>query len=151
MRTLLLSFKYAFRGLGFALRERNMRIHVVIAGYIVLLGFMLGISACEWCAVFLSCALVIGTECMNTAIEKLCDYVCDETNVLIGNIKDIAASAVLVSAITAVAVGSIVFIREGIIDELVLMQPNKRFILLSETVLFFFILFYNMFWRRDND
>ena len=54
--------------------------------------------------------MVIGAELFNTAIERLVDLVSPRRNPLAGQVKDIAAGAVLVCALAAIAVGLIIFV-----------------------------------------
>jgi diacylglycerol kinase len=111
MMSFLKSFKYAFRGLFLAIKsERNLKIHLFIALLVIIFGFVLKISAVEWFAVFCCIALVISTELINTAIEKLADFVCQNRNKQIGQIKDISAAAVVVCAIFSVIIGVIIFL-----------------------------------------
>ena len=72
-------------------------------------GFYFRISSFEWIAVAVAIGLVFITEAINTAIEQLADVVSPGKNERIGRIKDLAAAAVLLSAITAVVIGLVVF------------------------------------------
>jgi len=111
MQRLLNSFKYAFRGLFSAIKsEKNLQIHVIISILVIIAGFLFKISVIEWLAVLLCIALVIGVELINTAIEKLSDFVCNEKNSEIGRIKDISAAAVVFCAIVSAVVGIIIFL-----------------------------------------
>lgn len=109
--SLLQSFKNAFNGIAFALKsERNMRIHVLAAVTVALLGILRGIDALRWIALFLAIGLVISFELINTAVEKLTDMVTSEYSEEAKKVKDISAAAVLVSAIISAIVGLIVFL-----------------------------------------
>ena len=111
MQRLFNSFKFAFRGLFFALKsEKNLQIHVIISILVIVAGIFLKISATEWLTVLLCIGLVISAELMNTAIEKLCDFVCQQKNTEIGHIKDISAAAVTVCAIISAVAGIIIFL-----------------------------------------
>ena len=104
------SFVYAFAGIASAVRgERNMRIHLLAAVAAVSLGAWLGISACEWAAVVICCALVMSLECLNTAIEAAVDLASPDIHPLAKKAKDCAAGAVLIAAIGSAVVGCIVF------------------------------------------
>src|SRR5438105_15378140 len=72
-RTLWESFADAFDGLWTALRERNMRIHVVFAAVVVGLGFAVRLEPIEWAGVLLVVGMVIRDEIKNSAIERLVD------------------------------------------------------------------------------
>lgn len=104
------SFKYAWSGLRAAIIfEHNARIHALAAILVVILSWVLNISALEWLAVTGAIAIVFIAELVNSSIEKLADVISPEQNAKIGLIKDLAAAAVLVAAIFAVIVFGIVF------------------------------------------
>ena len=103
-------FGYAFKGLKIALGQQNFRIHLIVAGLVVVAGFIIGISVNEWGVVILTISLVLAMETMNTAIEKLVDFVSPGFHRQAGMVKDISAGAVLLTAIAAVIVGLIIFI-----------------------------------------
>ena len=110
-RNRLKSFIYAFKGVKFVfLSQHNMWIHIVLAFIAVILGFVLGINIFEWVAVIFSIGFVITMEIFNSAIETLVDLISPNYNEKAGKIKDMAAGAVLISAITAVIIGAIIFI-----------------------------------------
>lgn len=107
----LLSFTYGFFGICHAFAtEQNMRIHCLAALGVIAAGMALPLAACEWISVFLCVGSVISAECMNTAIERLADRVSLEQNPLIQHAKDCGSAAVLVLAITSVAVGLTIFV-----------------------------------------
>ena len=107
----LKSFKYAFNGLKILIREEhNVRIHVFITGCVLTAGLVLKISYSEWIAVVLCIGMVIALEMINSAIENIADFISPEKHEQIKKIKDLAAGAVLVGALTAVTVGLIVFL-----------------------------------------
>lgn len=104
------SFFYAFRGIASAFRsEFNMRIHVVAAIVVTAAGFYFKIAAAEWGMIVLCICSVISMELINTAVEKLCDHVTAEQHPAIKQIKDIAAAAVLVTAMGCIVVALIIF------------------------------------------
>ena len=105
------SFGYAFRGLKqLVIHEHNARIHLVLAVVAVLLGCWVGLSAVDWVAVVFAIGLVLAAESFNTAIEYVCNLVCPTYDERVKKIKDIAAAAVLLCAITAAVIGVIVFV-----------------------------------------
>lgn len=107
------SFIYAFRGLLKTIRtERNMRVHLSVAFYVIIAGFVTNISGAEWATVLVCIGVVTALECFNTAIESLCDTVCPEKCKGIKTTKDAAAGAVLCAAIVSAVVGGIVFFNE---------------------------------------
>ena len=106
------SFYYAFRGILETIKsERNMRIHLCVAFYVIVAGFVTHISASEWAVVLICIGLVTALECLNTAMEKLCDTVHPEKSEGIRIAKDAAAGAVLCAAIASAIVGGIIFFR----------------------------------------
>ena len=107
----LRSFRYAWQGIrGCVGREQNLSFHLIVTVAVVALGFGLGIKRGEWVAVCLCIGLVISAELFNTAIERLVDLVSPQRHPLAGQVKDIAAGAVLVCALAAIAVGLIIFV-----------------------------------------
>lgn len=104
------SFTYAFKGLTHVLKaEHNMWIHLSVTLTVIVLGSVLKISRFDWLIVILCIGFVLTAEIMNTAIEKLTDKVSPERNEEAGLVKDISACAVLVSVITSVIAGLLVF------------------------------------------
>ena len=107
----LKSFTYAFNGLRILLKEEhNSRIHLFATICVVVAGFVFHISPLEWVAVVFAIGMVFGGEIFNSSIEDLADVVCMERDERIKKVKDLSAAAVLVSALTALAIGLIIFI-----------------------------------------
>lgn len=105
------SFIYAFNGLRILFKEEhNARIHLVVALFVVGMGFFCDISAMEWIALCFAIGLVIAMEIMNSAIENLSDFASQEHNLLIKKAKDLGAAAVLVCAVVSIIVGLIIFV-----------------------------------------
>jgi diacylglycerol kinase len=111
LRLRMKSFADAGKGITTALKtELHLRVHAVTAVLVVLAGWLLHISSTEWMFVLICMGGVITAELFNTAIEKLVDLVSPDYNRQAGFIKDVAAGAVLVSAIIAALVGLFIFI-----------------------------------------
>lgn len=111
MKKLLNSFKYAFKGFGYATKTQlNFRIHLCATAVALLLGWYLHVSSAEWLWIALTVALVLTAELLNTAIEILTDLVSPDWNEKAGRIKDVAAAAVTITAVFALAVGCIIFL-----------------------------------------
>ncbi len=107
----LLSFKYAFRGLGLLFREEhNSWIYIAVITVVIPLSIIFKLSATEWALICLSIGIVISAEIINTVIERVSDKVSPQYDPVIGKIKDLGAAAVLVTAIVAAAVGLIIFL-----------------------------------------
>ncbi len=108
---LLRSFACAFRGVGMMLAtQANARIHALATLLVLGLGVLVRLERWEWCAVIFAIGLVWTVEGLNTAIETLIDLISPGANPLAGRAKDIAAGAVLCSAIGAAVIGAIVFL-----------------------------------------
>ena len=105
------SLGHAIKGIiSFIKTERNSWIHSMATIAVITAGFVRNIDKYGWCCLVIAMALVWITEAINTAIEKLCDKVTPEQNVIIKLVKDISAGAVLLASITAVIIGVIVFL-----------------------------------------
>lgn len=108
------SFGYAFRGIWYALHERNMYIHLTAAAVVIELIVAYSITGVEAAVLVWSIVGVMGFEGLNTAIEKACDLIEDlhglpRPDYRIQFIKDVAAGMVLLMAIGAAVNGWIVF------------------------------------------
>ena len=109
-RSLLWSFDYTIRGIVHTLRtQRNMRMHMFAAAVVFILALVLGVSGLELIALVFAVGLVFVCELMNTAVETVVDLATQAYDPLAAIAKDVAAGAVLISALTAVSVGYIVF------------------------------------------
>ena len=101
----------AFYGVVFVVRvERNARLHLLIAVAALITGILLGVSNAELAAIFFAIILVFTSEIVNTALEKTLDLIEPKHNSQVRIIKDIAAGAVLVTAIGAAAIGIAIFL-----------------------------------------
>ena len=107
----LRSFGYAWQGIrGCIGKEQNLSFHLITSLAVIIAGIGFDISRNEWIAVILCIGLVIAAELFNTAIERLVDFVSPQRHPIAGQVKDIAAGAVLVCALAAIAVGLIIFV-----------------------------------------
>jgi diacylglycerol kinase (ATP) len=102
---------FALRGALLLIRtEASIKVQVFLALIMTAAGFFFQISAVEWILQILSIALVMGVEGINTAVEKMSDYVQPEFDKRIGLIKDVSAGAVLLVSIGAIIVGLIIYL-----------------------------------------
>ncbi len=109
-RTLLESFRFAFLGGFHALRtERNLRIHLVAAVVVLVLAFAVGVPPADFALLLLAIGLVVTAELLNTALEAAVDLWSPDYHPAAAVAKNVAAAAVLTSAIVSAAVGYIVF------------------------------------------
>ena len=107
----LRSLGYAWKGIRCCIgKEQNLSLHLIATVVTVIAGFLLEITRIDWMIVILCIGVVIAAELFNSAIEKLVDLVSPERHPIAGQVKDIAAGAVLVCAATAAIIGLIVFI-----------------------------------------
>ncbi len=107
--TRLQSFGYALAGIRHTLKtQRNAQIHVAAAGMVLILGLIARLNRLEWAILALTSGSVIAAEMLNTATEAAMDYATTEYHPQIKIVKDVAAGAVLVAAITAVIVGLLI-------------------------------------------
>ena len=90
--------------------ESSIKIQFVIALVVTIAGFYFDISNTEWIMQLFAIGMVMGIEGLNTAVEKLSDYVQPEQDPKIGLIKDISAGAVMVVSIIASIVGLIIYL-----------------------------------------
>lgn len=115
MKNFLRSFKYAFEGIVTGIKEeQNMKIHISIMILVIIFGIILKISKIEWIICIILFGLVISMELINTAIENVVDLITKEKNEQAKIAKDVAAGAVLVSAIASAIIGLIIFVPKVI-------------------------------------
>lgn len=118
------SFGYALRGIMHCIRwERNFRIHLVAAAYVLALAAYLHITGARLALLILTIGGVLALELVNTAAEALVDLVSPQRRPLAKTAKDTAAGAVLVFAASAAGVGAVL-----------LWQPRALMTLLFETL-----------------
>lgn len=107
----LKSFIYAYRGIIVAVKtQHNLQIHIIAMLICIFFGLILKINQTEWILLILFFALVIAMEIINSAIELLTDIASPQFNNKAANVKDMAAGAVLISAIAAFISGIIIFV-----------------------------------------
>jgi diacylglycerol kinase (ATP) len=105
------SFRYAFNGIQYVIRsQHNFGIDLIAAVIAVGMGLLFRLNETEWGLMILACGFVLFAEVANTAIESLVDMVSPQFNEQAGRIKDIAAGAVLIAAITAAIIGIVIFL-----------------------------------------
>ena len=105
------SFRFAFRGFWLLIKtEASIKSQLALGILVTVLGLVIGLSITEWLFQTLAIALVLTAESLNTAIEKLCDFVNPDYDKRIGFIKDISAGAVTFAALFAVIIGLIIYL-----------------------------------------
>jgi diacylglycerol kinase (ATP) len=104
------SMKCAGKGISLTLRsQHNAWIHATATMIVVATGLYLGITLEQWCLIVLACAAVWTAEAMNTAFEFLADATTKEFHPVIAQAKDMAAGAVLITAVGSAIIGILVF------------------------------------------
>ena len=109
------SVKYAAKGFWILITsEKSIITQVIIALIMTIFGFVMQLSATEWMFQIFAIGLVLVAESLNTAIEKMADFIHPEYHKKIGLIKDISAGAAFFAAIFAVIIGLIIYIPKFI-------------------------------------
>lgn len=107
-----------FKSVGFAFRgalklistEHSIMVQTSAAVLLIIAGFYFDISHEEWLIQTLAIGLVLGIEGINTAVEKVADFIHPEFHERIGFIKDISAGAVFFAAMAAITIFCIIYI-----------------------------------------
>lgn len=103
------SFRYAIRGIALMLKsQHNAWLHAVASVLILFVGMLFGLTPGEWCWVVLAVMAVWTAEALNTALEFLADVTSPEFHPLVEKAKDVAAGAVLISALGSTTIGILV-------------------------------------------
>ncbi len=89
--------------------QHNAWIHLLVTAVVVVAGFFSQLSRLEWCWVVLAIAIVWTAEALNTAFEFLADAASPSFHPVVRDAKDVAAGAVLITAVAAVIIGAIIF------------------------------------------
>ena len=102
---------HAIEGIVEVMRsQHNAWLHALATLCVLAAGYAFGVSTSEWCFLIVAITGVWVVEALNTAFELLCDVASPEFHPLVKKSKDVAAGAVLLSAIGAVAIGLVIFI-----------------------------------------
>lgn len=110
-RARLRSFRYAFMGLRWLLREEpNSWIHLIIVLVLIPVCVVVHLSFVEWAIIVICIGLVFALELINSVIERFADKIAPGHDAEIGKIKDLAAAAVLVGAIVSAIAGLIILV-----------------------------------------
>jgi diacylglycerol kinase (ATP) len=104
------SFRYAIAGIFRMIRcQHNAWIHFVATIGVVVAGLSFQLSRAEWCWIVLAISIVWTAEALNTAFEFLADAATPSFHPIVRDAKDVAAGAVLITAVAAVVIGAIIF------------------------------------------
>ena len=106
------TFKNARKGMRLVLKsERNIRVHFVMAAFVLMMGFLLDFSITKLCILLIAIGMVVSAEMLNSALEYSLDAVFhNRYSKLVGMAKDISAGAVMFVTIIAVVIGLLIFV-----------------------------------------
>jgi diacylglycerol kinase (ATP) len=110
----------AWRGIHIMFKSQyNVWIHMLIFGLVLVAGIYFNITILEWIFIFLAAGMVFTAEAFNTAMEIDMNLTSPEFHPHARDTKDVAAGAVLISAIVAFVIGAIIFLPKIIIQFLI--------------------------------
>lgn len=102
---------FSFKGIKIlATTEDSIKAQLFIGLLAIVLGFIFNISLIEWIVQLTIIAIVLVAESLNTAIEKIADFIHPNYHKNIGVIKDVAAGAAGFAAIFSFIIGCIIYI-----------------------------------------
>lgn len=105
------SFKFAFEGLSYSIKDnQNIKLHLIFGVLVLIFGLLLGLTRYELFGVGLLIVLVISAEMINTAIEEVVDLLVNEHKKEAKTAKDVSAGMVLLISLFASIVGLFIFI-----------------------------------------
>jgi diacylglycerol kinase (ATP) len=105
----LRSIACAIHGIRLMLEsQQNAWLHAAATVIVVTIGLLCQITSAEWCWLVLAIISVWTAEALNTAFEFLTDLASPTFHPLAGKAKDVAAGAVLITAIGSVLIGCLV-------------------------------------------
>jgi diacylglycerol kinase (ATP) len=104
------SFRHAIAGMVRMIRcQHNAWVHAAATMVVLIAAFAFRVSAADWCWIVLAISMVWTAEALNTAFEFLADAASPQFHPTVRDAKDIAASAVLVTALAAAVIGALIF------------------------------------------
>jgi len=107
----LKSVTYAVKGFWLLITtEHSIMVHSFISTILIVLGFLNHLTATEWMFQIIAIGLLLIAEALNTAIEKIANFIEPNHSSKIGEIKDIGAGAVLIGFFTELAIVLIIYI-----------------------------------------
>ncbi len=108
-------FKFSFRnaliGIKVAFKsQKNLRLHIVIGFFVIIIGVFLKVSIIEWLILLLTILFVVISEMFNTALEFTVDLFSTDYSKQAKNAKDVSAAGVLITAIFSIIIGVIILL-----------------------------------------
>ena len=108
---LIKSFRYAWQGFRYVFKEEDNFYFQSLGAVIAIgAGWLLEISRLDWLFVVMAITLVLGSEILNTILEDICNEIEPNHHPIVGRVKDMMASFVLLSSVAALVIGCLVFI-----------------------------------------
>lgn len=105
------TFKHAWEGIVATVKlESTIKVHLLIALIVIVLGFWVGLSLNDWFKVVILIGLILALEMTNTAIEVVVNSFTTAEHPGAKLAKDVSAGAVLIAAISAAICGLIIFL-----------------------------------------
>lgn len=141
-RSVIGSFNYAVSGIITALQtEKHMRVHYGIALTVIIGSLFFDFSKTEFLILLFAISLVIVSEMINTALERVVDMITEEYHPIARLVKDVAAGAVLIASLNSIVVGYILFFdRLNITADLLLHKIGRSPVYLTFVALLVVIL-----------
>jgi diacylglycerol kinase (ATP) len=90
--------------------EKSIITEAIIGIIMTFFGFLMDLSITEWIFQIFAIGIVLVAESLNTAIEKMADFIHPKYHKKIGLIKDVSAGAAFFAAIIAIIIGLIIYI-----------------------------------------
>ncbi|MFZ1626863.1 MAG: diacylglycerol kinase [Candidatus Moraniibacteriota bacterium] len=104
------SFRHAFSGIVYALREeRNFHTELTVALTVAFFAWYLPLSSDDRAILTLVTVLVLSLELVNTSFERMLDMMKPRVHPYVRVIKDLVAGAVLIATIGALIIGALIF------------------------------------------
>lgn len=104
------SFKYAFQGFCYLIRnEQNFMFHLFVGAVVVVVGVLLGLSLMKMSILLCVIGIMLSIEALNTGIERVVDLITEEEHPVAKIAKDVSAAAVFLFAIISVIIGFLLF------------------------------------------
>lgn len=106
------SLRIAFSGLFHTLStQKNFQAQIMAGVIVVAAAWLLGFGRIEWLILIITLSLVLVTELLNTVVEVVVDLAVKEKLLPEAKLaKDVAAAAVLLTALFALLIGVLLFL-----------------------------------------
>lgn len=107
------AWKKAITGIWYGIKtQRNIKVQIVVSILVIIAGIILKLNYIEFIFIVIAIMMVIITEMINTAIEVTVNLITDKYHELAKIAKDVAAGAVVLAAINAIIIASLILINK---------------------------------------